>query len=249
MTSGLVMDIGAHNGNDTAHYLSRGFNVVAVEANPALCTQLRARFGTELSDGTLQLVEAAISNRIGLIDFWVNDTQTEWSSIVEEVGERGGAARRISVPTVTMEYLFGKFGAPYYLKIDIERADVHCLRSIRPNDRPSYVSVEAHELEYLFLLRAAGYNAFKCVDQMSHNDKQVPRFTRLRRMTEKIQRRVLHVNQRFPKGSSGPMPDETIGTWQTLEQTAYEWLHFNFGYQRRTRLYCHSWIDFHATVR
>ena len=40
----LVFDIGANNGDDAAEYLKRGWKVVAVEANPSLCADLRARF-------------------------------------------------------------------------------------------------------------------------------------------------------------------------------------------------------------
>lgn len=31
----LVIDVGMHNGDDTAYYLHRGYRVVAIEANPA----------------------------------------------------------------------------------------------------------------------------------------------------------------------------------------------------------------------
>jgi FkbM family methyltransferase len=246
MVSDLVMDVGAHNGNDTAYYLSKGFQVVAVEANPNLCAQLRTRFANDLRNGRLRLVDAAISDQIGEADFWINDTQTEWSSIVQDMGVRGGSAHRIGVSTITMEHLFQNFGVPYYLKVDIERADVHCLRSLNKKDLPTYVSVEAHELEYLFLLRSAGYNAFKCIDQMAHNDMRKPFFPRLQRTWGKVERRI--VKQPFPIGSSGPMPNETVGPWQTLEQVSYEWLHHHFGFQRRTHLYCRSWLDFHAAV-
>ena len=42
--SELVFDIGMHNGDDTAYYLSRGYRVLAVEANPSLCASARERF-------------------------------------------------------------------------------------------------------------------------------------------------------------------------------------------------------------
>jgi hypothetical protein len=32
--SAFIMDVGAHNGDDTAYYLHRGYRVVAVEASP-----------------------------------------------------------------------------------------------------------------------------------------------------------------------------------------------------------------------
>jgi hypothetical protein len=34
MKSDLIYDVGANNGNDTDHYLRRGFRVLAIEANP-----------------------------------------------------------------------------------------------------------------------------------------------------------------------------------------------------------------------
>ena len=41
MTSGrkLIYDIGLHRGEDTAYYVARGFNVIAIEANPDLVAE------------------------------------------------------------------------------------------------------------------------------------------------------------------------------------------------------------------
>jgi FkbM family methyltransferase len=61
----LIFDVGANNGDDTAAYLGRGYNVVAVEANPSLCLDLRARFQHELGLGRLTLAEGAIAERPG----------------------------------------------------------------------------------------------------------------------------------------------------------------------------------------
>ena len=49
----LIIDIGTNNGDDTAYYLEKGFNVVAVEANPSLCATLASRFAAEIRDGRL----------------------------------------------------------------------------------------------------------------------------------------------------------------------------------------------------
>jgi FkbM family methyltransferase len=241
----LVFDIGANNGNDTAHYLARGFRVVTVEADPGLCQALCDRFRNELADGRVQLVQAAIADRTGSIDLWINDQHSDFSSIYEDVARKGSSTRRIQVPCLTFASLITRFGIPYYAKIDIEKADAHCLRDLRPDNRPRYISVEAHELDYLFLLHAAGYNAFKCADQMAHDDQRITRFPRIRRNWARLARRLGHYH--FPPGSSGPISDQRVGPWLTLEQAAYEWLHYRFGFQLRTHLYCHSWIDFHAT--
>jgi hypothetical protein len=47
MLPNLIYDIGMHNGDDTAYYLSRGFNVLAVEANPKLAATATERFVEE----------------------------------------------------------------------------------------------------------------------------------------------------------------------------------------------------------
>jgi hypothetical protein len=62
----LIFDIGCHEGQDSDFYLRKGFTVVAVEANPALCVQLKQRFSQEIEDGQFTLVE---NNAMYLIRF------------------------------------------------------------------------------------------------------------------------------------------------------------------------------------
>ena len=44
----LVFDIGLNRGQDTANYLAKGYNVVAVEANPELVEFCSQRFSREI---------------------------------------------------------------------------------------------------------------------------------------------------------------------------------------------------------
>ena len=46
----LIFDIGFNNGDDTAHYLTRGFEVLAVEANPELVEAGRKRFADAIAN-------------------------------------------------------------------------------------------------------------------------------------------------------------------------------------------------------
>ena len=62
VSQGLVMDLGVSEGNDTAYYLSKGFRVIAVEADPATCDNLRQRFRSEIDAGDLMLLNFAASN-------------------------------------------------------------------------------------------------------------------------------------------------------------------------------------------
>src|SRR5258705_4089288 len=40
----LIYDVGAHEGQDTAFYLKKGFKVVAIEASPQLSAKLSEKF-------------------------------------------------------------------------------------------------------------------------------------------------------------------------------------------------------------
>jgi hypothetical protein len=49
----VIYDFGSNNSDDIPYYLKKADLVVAVEANPALCNQIRSRFKIEISTGKL----------------------------------------------------------------------------------------------------------------------------------------------------------------------------------------------------
>ena len=65
MEHDLIYDIGMHNGDDTAFYVSQGYRVVAVEADPAQAEVGRRRFAAEIAKGQVHIVEAAIGPNHG----------------------------------------------------------------------------------------------------------------------------------------------------------------------------------------
>jgi FkbM family methyltransferase len=217
----LVVDIGLNNGDDTEHYLARGFNVVAVEANPELVEAGRRRFADAIAAGKLRLLNVGIAQEPGCADFYINQTEDVWSSFVPEWGQRGGKFSVVSVPTTTLSALLREFGTPYYLKIDIEGHEWICLKDLTVT--PQYVSIEALHLEFLAFLWSKGYREFKVVNQNDHN-----------------------AQTGFRAGSSGPVSD-SITDWDSLETAAYDWLHIQLGRPERTSL-GHGWYDFHAKL-
>ena len=80
--------------------------------------------------------------------------------------------RKITVPAIRLVELLNTFGLPYFIKIDIEEADVMCTRSLMNLDQTSeHVSVELMPpnnlakqkvecLEILVYLRSMGYRNF-----------------------------------------------------------------------------------------
>ena len=249
-----VFDIGMNNGDDSAYYLSKGYRVIAVEANPALVERARVRFQAEIASGQILIEHLGISSAPGRFPFWINEEKDVFSSFDRLRAERGQApCHPVDIECVTFDTLLRKHGVPYYLKLDVEGAEPYCLTTLRSFELPDYISVEAERLDYLLLLWDAGYRHFKLVDQMRHNSR-LPAFTnesvlsRLAKRTceyaDRLKNRTFEVA--FPRGSSGPFGEDTSGSWQSIEEVAYNWLHLHFGYNTRGSLSPDSWYDFHA---
>jgi FkbM family methyltransferase len=198
--SRLVFDLGMNNGDDTAFYLSRGFEVVAVEANPSLCEAAGHRFPEAIGGKRLIIINAAIADKDGEATFFLNLDNDHWSSLhLGWAGREGSRCRDIRVPCVTLASLFGEFGVPHYLKIDVEGADHSVLEQLGSSSLlPQYVSVEdcRFGFQYMEMLASYGYDRFKLLDQST-----------VCRMTAPV------MGCMFPAGSSGPFGGDLPGEW------------------------------------
>jgi FkbM family methyltransferase len=202
--SRLIFDLGLNNGDDTDFYLKRGFDVVALDANPVLYERAQKRFEKAIIDGRLRLLNAAIWDRPGQANFYINLENDHWSSLDATWAAREASKyKEVTVECVTLGTLFSEFGVPYYLKIDVEGVDQSVLEQLRGCDvLPLFVSVEdcRFGLEYMRLLASCGYNGFKLLDQSA-----VPQIK---------DAATGHV---FPAGSSGPFGDDLPGHWLTYD--------------------------------
>jgi FkbM family methyltransferase len=219
MNAKLIYDVGAHLGEDTDFYLRKGFDVVAIEANPVLAERLRERFKSNLSDGSLVVVETAIAETAGDVGFYVNQAASIFGTIRPAWAERnalaGKPSKLIQVKASLFPELLDMYGAPYYLKIDIEGADVLCLRGLSERaDRPKFVSIESEKKSWNALLcefqmfMKLGYSKFKIVDQ-EHIDRQEP---------PNPAAEGRYVQHRIEPGSSGLFGEELPGKWLTARQ-------------------------------
>jgi FkbM family methyltransferase len=262
----LVFDVGLHTGQDTDFYLKKGFDVVAVEANPALAERARERFRDAIAGGRLVIHEVAIADRDGETDFYVNDRHDDWGTTSKAFAERnlrlGTQNALIRVRCTPFREILRRHDVPYYLKVDIEGADSLCLEALRASEeRPRYVSVEAslasrEEAEaQLALLGALGYGGFKIVNQAANKRVRCP----------DPPREGAFVDHRFDDTSSGPFGEEAPGRWVGIEaaRTRYRRLLAEqrwFGAEGRLyktllhRLYESvkgepaGWYDFHARL-
>jgi FkbM family methyltransferase len=176
--SDLIYDVGVLNGDDTAYYLYRGYEVVAIDANPVMIESARVRFAKEIQNGRVTLLNVGIAKNSGKELFWISD-HSEWSSFNRGVASRGGTGHRsVVVPVVPLTELVAQYGVPHYLKVDIEGNDGLCIDALREGVLPTYISVESECIEdaavlsdeeatkTLKLLRDVGYRRFKLVKQL-----------------------------------------------------------------------------------
>jgi FkbM family methyltransferase len=225
----LVFDVGMHLGEDTAYYLRKGFRVVAFEAHPELVEAAHKRFATEVADGRLTVVSGAIvDDARESVTFYAHSRISLWGTVAPSRADRNnlmGPSVEITVPTVDFARCLHDHGAPHYLKIDIEAADMVCLESlleIEPEHRPHYTSIEAESeawsdvVRQFDLLEQLGYSRFAIVQQMLIGKRRGEITTRDRRT----------VPHRFEMHSSGPFGEDLTAAWLTKADALrrYRWV-------------------------
>lgn len=175
--------------------------------------------------------------------------------------------KSIVVQTTTLEELVDKFGMPYYMKIDIEGADILCLKSLLTiKGRPTYISVELLSsnnfarksdvdcLDLLCHLKALGYKRFKVSDQSKNEQVKCP-FPSLEGN---------FIDYAFDGFSSGLFGKELPGDWMKIDELTLRYLDYfyrlahttgtmfgqssAFSPQTSVMFHDNGWFDVHATI-
>lgn len=246
----LIFDIGLHQGEDTEFYLDKGFDVIAFEANPDLVDQCRRKFANEIADQRLVIVQGAIVDVANCgcastVKFYRNENNSVWGTIFDEWAERnesfGTESNCIEVPAINIADYLHLHGIPHYMKIDIEGADVLCLRALLDFAiRPNYVSIESEKREFqklieeFELLERLGYSTFMAVQQANIESQIAPQ--------PPLEGQF--VNRPFPPGSSGLFGRELPGKWKTLSEVLRQYRQIfvlyrmfgDFGISKKSRI-------------
>jgi FkbM family methyltransferase len=211
----LIYDVGAHKGEDTEFYLKKGFSVVAIEAVPQLCGELKQRFFDEVERGKLKILNLAVSRQTGTVNFYIDKknsvwgtTKMDWVARNKPIG--GGPIRKISVGSSSLSDMMKTHGVPRYCKIDIEGNDLDALKSLAAATTvPRFISLESEKINWMRLveefsiLNDLGYRRFKIIDQSLVYLQNCP-FPPLEGR---------YCNHAFGFGSSGLFGDELPGKW------------------------------------
>ena len=252
----LIFDIGLHKGEDTAHYIKEGYNVLAVEANPVLVNYCKQKFENEIKSNRLTIINAGIADETGVLPFYVNLYSSEWSSFDKAIGTRNNTRfETINVPCIRTKSLFKEYGIPYYMKVDIEGNDFLSLNDIPDSDKkPQYVSCEANDAEWLDMLNRKGYKRFKLINQANNFSPLNLRWEKnrsyitYRKIKHAINDKLKNViSPKYVGGSSGPFGENTKGSWKTYEEVRQTYLDYYQG-DLKTPVKSVSWFDFHAAL-
>lgn len=177
MNPKLIYDIGMNNGDDTAYYLARGFDVVSIEADPVLCESAARRFSSQIDAEKLTILNVAIASEPGLAEFWICEENSVWNSFCKEVASRDGLRHHsVQVQCETLSRIIKKHGVPFFMKVDIEGNDCFCLDALNEcSEKPQYVSLELGEIDvFLDKLTALGYSGFKLISQFNFLPVELP---------------------------------------------------------------------------
>jgi FkbM family methyltransferase len=256
----LVFDIGMNNGDDSAYYLSQGYNVVAVEAIPTLAKEVELRLKDFVNRGKIEILNVGIASEQGELDFYVNKHYSEWSSFDRELGTRGTEGFEvIKVKTTTLDQIVRDKGVPYYLKMDIEGYDRIGLESLyKCEEKPKFLSIELYEVPQIELLVNLGYKKFQLIDQGSFLPFELPatkeyneyrnhlKFKSSMQLPVRVVRKFFgnSINKAFEKqykhlfdydhkvGSSGPFAQFLPGKWHTATEVIDIFSHYYGAWQK-----------------
>ena len=132
----LVFDIGAHVGDRVASFRRLGARIVAVEPQPALVMALKLFYG-RCADVAIEAV--AVGRNVGTASLMINaDNPTVSTASHEFVTAARDSpgwqtqrwTRSLRVPVTTLDSLIDKYGAPAFIKIDVEGFEEEALQGL-----------------------------------------------------------------------------------------------------------------------
>ncbi len=228
----VIYDLGANTGLNLPYYLKKADKVVAVEANPVLCQNIKEKFSKEIKSERLAIENFVITPVTDdkEVPFYIHESLPVLSCFPAPPPERIMEFKRVFLPSKPISKIIESHGAPYYIKLDLEYLDAVILRAILETGiRPPFISAESHSVEVFALLVGLGkYQSFNLVDGPSIAQKY-----------DYCKIRTIHGDQtfKFLENSAGPFGVDIQNPWMIPDKF--------FQYLALEGL---GWKDVHATT-
>jgi len=206
----LIYDFGSNNGDDIPYYLLKSDLVIAVEANPSLCDQIKNRFSKEIAEGRL-IVENCVldvNDSAESVPFFIHKTNHVLSQFPQPDPSVINQYEKVQLPSKNVIDIIKAYGEPYYIKIDIEHYDHVILKQLFLNNIfPPYLSAESHSIDIFCLFVVFGsYESFKLIDGDAVSTKYKDYEIATNSGSKKYS---------FPYHSAGPFGNDIKGDWMT----------------------------------
>jgi len=166
----VIYDFGMNEGLNLNYYLKKGFKVVGVDANPAVCNKVTSQFANEIKSGRLFIENCILSESESGISgtFYLHKDHSVLGQFPVPSQAEIHKFIPIQVPQRKASEIIKQYGAPHYIKIDLEHYDHFILRELANEKiKPPFLSAESHNIEVFLGLLAMGYEVFNLVEGLS----------------------------------------------------------------------------------
>ena len=158
----LVFDVGAHAGNHVRSLVALGCRVVAIEPQPDFARVLRFLFG---APPDVTILEMGVGEQTGRASLSISERTPTVTSLATDWRDARAADadfaevrwnRSMEIDVTTIDALITRFGAPAFVKLDIEGSEPAALAGL---------SSPVPALAFEYLPRALD-NVEACVDRL-----------------------------------------------------------------------------------
>lgn len=153
----IYFDVGAHKGEKADYFLEKGYECILIEPQPKLVEHLRNKYKDE---SLVQIVPKGLGKEIDILEMSISSSEPVLSTFNEDwkLGRFINTTwdKKEQIQITTLDILINKYGAPRYLKIDVEGHELEVLRGL--SSKIGIISIE-FTAEYI-------NNAFKCISYL-----------------------------------------------------------------------------------